>query len=33
MIFSDYWWDNHMKECGGDFVKIKEPENYKRKGI
>ncbi|XP_023934280.2 DNA-dependent metalloprotease dvc-1 [Bicyclus anynana] len=25
---SDYWWKSHQRQCGGNFVKIKEPENY-----
>ncbi|EPY81945.1 hypothetical protein CB1_000692018 [Camelus ferus] len=28
----DYWWAEHQQTCGGAFVKIKEPENYSRKG-
>lgn len=28
----DYWWAEHQKTCGGTFIKIKEPENYSRKG-
>lgn len=28
----DTWWDDHKRKCGGEFTKIKEPENYgKRK--
>ncbi|XP_055002723.1 DNA-dependent metalloprotease SPRTN isoform X2 [Sorex araneus] len=28
----DYWWAEHQKTCGGTFIKIKEPENYTKKG-
>ncbi|XP_045639410.1 DNA-dependent metalloprotease SPRTN [Ursus americanus] len=28
----DYWWAEHEKTCGGTYIKIKEPENYSRKG-
>ncbi|KAL0609399.1 SprT-like domain-containing protein Spartan [Plecturocebus cupreus] len=28
----DYWWAEHQKTCGGTYVKIKEPENYSKKG-
>ncbi|KAM5300652.1 DNA-dependent metalloprotease SPRTN [Glossophaga mutica] len=28
----DYWWAEHQNTCGGTYVKIKEPENYSRKG-
>lgn len=28
----DYWWAEHQQTCGGTYVKIKEPENYARKG-
>uniref|UniRef100_A0A8D0LLX7 DNA-dependent metalloprotease SPRTN n=1 Tax=Sus scrofa TaxID=9823 RepID=A0A8D0LLX7_PIG len=28
----DYWWAEHQKNCGGTFIKIKEPENYSKKG-
>ncbi|XP_003940829.1 DNA-dependent metalloprotease SPRTN isoform X1 [Saimiri boliviensis] len=28
----DYWWAEHQKTCGGTFIKIKEPENYSKKG-
>lgn len=28
----DYWWAEHQQKCGGTYVKIKEPENYARKG-
>ena len=26
---SDFWWKEHQQSCGGQFVKIKEPENFK----
>ncbi|EFN87800.1 uncharacterized protein LOC105192440 isoform X1 [Harpegnathos saltator] len=28
---SDYWWAEHKLNCNGQFIKIKEPENYKSK--
>ncbi|XP_032743279.1 sprT-like domain-containing protein Spartan [Rattus rattus] len=28
----DYWWAEHQKTCGGTYIKIKEPENYAKKG-
>ncbi|XP_043782407.1 DNA-dependent metalloprotease SPRTN isoform X2 [Cervus elaphus] len=28
----DYWWAEHQRTCGGTFIKIKEPENYSKKG-
>lgn len=28
----DYWWATHQKTCGGTYVKVKEPENYSKKG-
>uniref|UniRef100_A0A8C3WZN6 SprT-like N-terminal domain n=1 Tax=Catagonus wagneri TaxID=51154 RepID=A0A8C3WZN6_9CETA len=28
----DYWWAEHQKNCGGTYIKIKEPENYSKKG-
>ncbi|XP_021076175.1 sprT-like domain-containing protein Spartan [Mus pahari] len=28
----DYWWADHQKTCGGTYIKIKEPENYAKKG-
>ena len=31
MLYSDLWWDDHQKSCGGTFIKIKEPENYGKK--
>lgn len=28
----DTWWNDHKRKCGGEFTKVKEPENYgKRK--
>ncbi|ELW68154.1 sprT-like domain-containing protein Spartan [Tupaia chinensis] len=29
---NDYWWAEHQRACGGTYVKIKEPENYSKKG-
>nr|XP_034189314.1 sprT-like domain-containing protein Spartan isoform X1 [Osmia lignaria] len=29
---SDFWWKEHQQTCGGQFIKIKEPENFKAKG-
>ncbi|KAG8516631.1 SprT-like domain-containing protein Spartan [Galemys pyrenaicus] len=29
---NDYWWAEHQKTCGGTYIKIKEPENYSKKG-
>uniref|UniRef100_A0A8D9DSC8 Protein with SprT-like domain at the N terminus n=1 Tax=Cacopsylla melanoneura TaxID=428564 RepID=A0A8D9DSC8_9HEMI len=29
---SDFWFANHQAECGGQFIKIKEPENFKARG-
>lgn len=26
---SDYWWLGHQQNCNGQFIKIKEPENFK----
>ncbi|XP_018332118.1 sprT-like domain-containing protein Spartan isoform X2 [Agrilus planipennis] len=26
---NDYWWLEHSKNCGGTFIKVKEPENFK----
>lgn len=26
---SDFWWNEHQRNCNGQFVKIKEPENFK----
>ncbi|XP_066092191.1 DNA-dependent metalloprotease SPRTN isoform X2 [Saccopteryx bilineata] len=28
----DYWWAKHQNTCGGTYIKIKEPENYSKKG-
>ncbi|XP_036916135.1 DNA-dependent metalloprotease SPRTN [Sturnira hondurensis] len=28
----DYWWAEHQSTCGGTYVKIREPENYSKKG-
>ncbi|XP_003410944.1 DNA-dependent metalloprotease SPRTN isoform X1 [Loxodonta africana] len=28
----DYWWAEHQRTCGGTYIKIKEPENYSKKG-
>ncbi|XP_062938838.1 DNA-dependent metalloprotease SPRTN isoform X2 [Cynocephalus volans] len=28
----DFWWPEHQKTCGGTYIKIKEPENYSKKG-
>ncbi len=28
---SDFWWQKHKSACGGTFIKISEPENYKKK--
>lgn len=27
---SDFWWKEHQQNCGGQFTKIKEPENFKK---
>jgi predicted SprT family Zn-dependent metalloprotease len=27
---NDLWWDQHLKTCGGKFIKIEEPENKKK---
>lgn len=29
---NDPWWAEHKQTCGGTFTKIKEPENYSKKG-
>nr|XP_033331969.1 sprT-like domain-containing protein Spartan [Megalopta genalis] len=29
---SDFWWKEHKLNCNGQFIKIKEPENFKAKG-
>jgi len=26
---SDFWWDEHQRKCNGEFIKIKEPKNFK----
>lgn len=28
----DTWWADHQRACGGRYVKVKEPDNYKMKG-
>ena len=28
---NDFWWSNHQKICGGNFIKVKEPEKTKKK--
>ena len=28
----DPWWDKHQETCGGTYIKIKEPDGYKKKG-
>jgi len=28
---NDRWWVNHQATCGGNFIKIKEPEGYRSK--
>lgn len=28
---TDFWWKEHQQICGGQFIKIKEPENFKAK--
>ena len=30
---NDLWWKDHQRNCGGSFVKIKEPEGYGQKKI
>lgn len=25
----DFWWNEHQRNCNGQFIKIKEPENFK----
>lgn len=27
----DLWWDTHKQTCGGEFLKVKEPDGYKDK--
>ena len=29
---NDTWWAEHLRTCGGQFKKIKEPEDYGKKG-
>ncbi|XP_076236231.1 DNA-dependent metalloprotease SPRTN isoform X2 [Calliopsis andreniformis] len=29
---TDFWWKEHQQNCGGQFIKIKEPENFKARG-
>ncbi|XP_078039862.1 DNA-dependent metalloprotease SPRTN [Augochlora pura] len=29
---SDFWWKEHQQNCSGQFIKVKEPENFKAKG-
>ncbi|XP_031847052.1 DNA-dependent metalloprotease SPRTN [Nomia melanderi] len=29
---TDFWWKEHQRTCGGQFIKIKEPENFKVRG-
>ncbi|XP_015428460.1 PREDICTED: sprT-like domain-containing protein Spartan [Dufourea novaeangliae] len=29
---NDFWWKEHQQTCNGQFIKIKEPENFKAKG-
>lgn len=28
---SDPWWADHVRKCGGDWKKTREPDNYKDK--
>ena len=30
----DFWWEDHVRSCGGTYTKVKEPEGYgvKKKG-
>ncbi|XP_076872580.1 DNA-dependent metalloprotease SPRTN [Brachyhypopomus gauderio] len=28
----DPWWEDHRRTCGGTYTKVKEPENYGKKG-
>ncbi|CAG9535933.1 unnamed protein product [Cercopithifilaria johnstoni] len=30
---NDFWWKEHQMTCGGNFVKVKEPEGYGTKSI
>lgn len=27
---NDFWWDRHKQDCGGTFIKISEPDNFKK---
>ncbi|CAI5770529.1 sprT-like domain-containing protein Spartan [Podarcis lilfordi] len=29
---NDFWWAEHQQTCGGTYTKVKEPENYTKKG-
>lgn len=29
---NDTWWADHLRSCGGKFIKIKEPDDYGKKG-
>lgn len=28
---SDFWWQRHQENCGGTYIKVREPENFKSK--
>ena len=28
---SDFWWETHRSTCGGTYIKVKEPDGYKKK--
>lgn len=28
---NDFWWNQHLKNCGGKFIKVKEPEKVEKK--
>ena len=30
-LYSDKWWAAHQLSCGGNFIKVKEPEGYQDK--
>ncbi|OUM63191.1 hypothetical protein PIROE2DRAFT_22238, partial [Piromyces sp. E2] len=30
---ADHWWRQHQMTCGGEFIKISEPEEYTRKRL
>ncbi|VBB32233.1 unnamed protein product [Acanthocheilonema viteae] len=30
---NDFWWKEHQMTCGGNFIKVKEPEGYDTKKI